>query len=750
MPNGNPTESTSTRLSRAARCAAAIVLVAAGLCHAQPQIIDIGTAAGGPDSFIASLSNDGAAAAVTCNCSPQRALRWTAAGGLVALPQGAGAASSNSFGISGNGAREGGSVFLTALSGRVPTYWIGTTGPFTFSLPGGFTQGSINAASDNGTYFVGSLTNSLSGPTTACRLSTSGPHVTIPVPGFGSSVAIACSGDGQRITGTASTPGNRAFRWDSGTLTLLPLPAPAVEMRGFAMSHDGTMVAGGAVLPANVHRAFAWTAAGGPALLDTTDPSLETQATVVTSDRSVVFGNSVYTVPTGGALVWVDGQPGIFLRDYLAAAGLDTTGWRLDAVAGISLDGRTLAGSGLHNGQTRGFVITNLPSVCAPVIATQPDPIVVNAGASATFSVAAGPSSVTYQWFHDAAGLVDGPTGTGSEVFGAATASVTILNVGAADGGDYWCMFNNACGGAISNPASLTVNAGCGTQVESIECGATCTGEGQECGLLFEVVRDTCGDLRVEYTTALTHCSNVGMKFFVDGTLVAQTPPVGPGVSTGEIDLGPVTPGPHTLGMEGVGEEGGCNTGFLEDWAGTLRLTYCVAQPVFEVQPQPDGACPTGSVGFVVSVSGGGPSSLSWQISDPTVVGEWRDIVDGDTLAGSGRVAFTASGAGTSALTISFGPGFTDDWAAESAEIRCAASNACGSVTSDTAALRWCFANCDCSAASPTLNVLDFACFLNRYAAGDPYANCDGSTTPPVLNVLDFACFLNRFATGCP
>jgi hypothetical protein len=46
--------------------------------------------------------------------------------------------------------------------------------------------------------------------------------------------------------------------------------------------------------------------------------------------------------------------------------------------------------------------------------------------------------------------------------------------------------------------------------------------------------------------------------------------------------------------------------------------------------------------------------------------------------------------------------------------------------------------------------VLDFACFLNRFAAGDPYANCDGSTTAPTLNVLDFACFLNRFAAGCP
>ena len=61
-----------------------------------------------------------------------------------------------------------------------------------------------------------------------------------------------------------------------------------------------------------------------------------------------------------------------------------------------------------------------------------------------------------------------------------------------------------------------------------------------------------------------------------------------------------------------------------------------------------------------------------------------------------------------------------------------------------------CYANCDGSTTPPILNVLDFGCFLNKFAAGDMYANCDGSTTPPVLNVLDFGCFLNRFAAGCP
>ena len=61
-----------------------------------------------------------------------------------------------------------------------------------------------------------------------------------------------------------------------------------------------------------------------------------------------------------------------------------------------------------------------------------------------------------------------------------------------------------------------------------------------------------------------------------------------------------------------------------------------------------------------------------------------------------------------------------------------------------------CYANCDQSTTPPALNVLDFTCFLSRFASGDSYANCDGSTAPPELNVLDFNCFLNAFAGGCP
>jgi hypothetical protein len=61
-----------------------------------------------------------------------------------------------------------------------------------------------------------------------------------------------------------------------------------------------------------------------------------------------------------------------------------------------------------------------------------------------------------------------------------------------------------------------------------------------------------------------------------------------------------------------------------------------------------------------------------------------------------------------------------------------------------------CYANCDGSTTPPILDVADFGCFINRFAAGDSYANCDNSTTPPVLNVADFSCFINQFNAGCP
>jgi len=47
---------------------------------------------------------------------------------------------------------------------------------------------------------------------------------------------------------------------------------------------------------------------------------------------------------------------------------------------------------------------------------------------------------------------------------------------------------------------------------------------------------------------------------------------------------------------------------------------------------------------------------------------------------------------------------------------------------------------------------VDFEIDNVRFSLPDDrcYANCDGSTVPPILNVADFTCFLQKFAAGCP
>ena len=53
------------------------------------------------------------------------------------------------------------------------------------------------------------------------------------------------------------------------------------------------------------------------------------------------------------------------------------------------------------------------------------------------------------------------------------------------------------------------------------------------------------------------------------------------------------------------------------------------------------------------------------------------------------------------------------------------------------------YADCD---ASGSLDLFDFLCFQNAFAAGDPYADCDASGS---LDFFDFLCFQNVFAGGC-
>jgi hypothetical protein len=190
---------------------------------------------------------------------------------------------------------------------------------------------------------------------------------------------------------------------------------------------------------------------------------------------------------------------------------------------------------------------------------------------------------------------------------------------------------------------------------------------------------------------------------------------------------------------------------FTQLWdVGAATQDLCVALAAFnpacigiDAQPAAASACPTGNAAFSVSPGGLGPFAYQWQIESPP--GTWRTLGnDPGPLPCGGMAYATPLNSPTVAIGVRPCAGVA------SYQIRCVVSNACGTATSDEATYTVCYANCDCSTQPPVLNVSDFACFLNAFAAGEPYANCDASTSPPVLNVQDFACFLNRFAAGCP
>ncbi|MCA9277743.1 MAG: peptidase S8 [Phycisphaeraceae bacterium] len=135
----------------------------------------------------------------------------------------------------------------------------------------------------------------------------------------------------------------------------------------------------------------------------------------------------------------------------------------------------------------------------------------------------------------------------------------------------------------------------------------------------------------------------------------------------------------------------------------------------------PNGTVYWGNNGITVTTaqyntSGGSSNTVDTEenvfVQNPAA-GQWTIEVIGDEV-----VADTHPAAGTNARYSLFAAGGTE----------------CGG----------CYADCD---GSGSLNVFDYICFGNEYAAGNSYADCDGSGS---LNVFDYICFGNEYAAGCP
>ncbi len=177
-------------------------------------------------------------------------------------------------------------------------------------------------------------------------------------------------------------------------------------------------------------------------------------------------------------------------------------------------------------------------------------------------------------------------------------------------------------------------------------------------------------------------------------------------------------------------------------------LQWAIGPLTVSQQPQSATACQGGSAVFTAAAAGS--VTYQWQFQDG---GLWLNIPEGGDItlgAGTPAAEFFGHSQGSTHGELAISSIFSPRDHPSGLPLRCIISDTCTGATTDTATLTACYANCDCSTTSPALNVLDFGCFLNKFAAGSPDANCDGSSSPPILNVLDFGCFLNKFAAGCP
>jgi len=105
----------------------------------------------------------------------------------------------------------------------------------------------------------------------------------------------------------------------------------------------------------------------------------------------------------------------------------------------------------------------------------------------------------------------------------------------------------------------------------------TCTpAVGQLCSPPFATAVNLTqtGPITINFTASPHHCSSIEVHVYLDNVLITTSAFLGPGQSTGPILLAAsASAGSHTIGLQAEGEVGGCNSGILASWTGTLAIT---------------------------------------------------------------------------------------------------------------------------------------------------------------------------------
>jgi len=427
-----------------------------------PTITSIGSLTPSAPSYALGINADGSA--VVGYCSPTsgiRAVRWTASGGLQNLGVVPGGLRSLGFAISGDGATVTGMSVISG-GGRV-FQWTAGSGMFDLgSLPGQNVSYGF-AISADGQIIAGGTSSGGDGH--ALRWTDGIMEDLGTLPGDAGAALYGLSADGLAGAGYSRTgTTEQAVYWtrDGGMIGLGFLPG-GTESEAEAISGDGRVVTGYSDGTAGTH-AFRWTAAGGMQDLSTVAGRVTSYGLAINADGSAIAGNDEV-----GAFLWTADGGMMDLRTYLLANGVDLSNWTLSHCRGISADGTALAGEGRFNGQSRGWVVRGLPSLCAPHITSEPADSSSCRFMPTRFSVGvAGAGVRSYEWqIEEAPGawiaLGEDPLpmacGGSARATGAASAEadIAIRPCPLQSAFRVRCVITNSCGSTTSSPALLTV-----------------------------------------------------------------------------------------------------------------------------------------------------------------------------------------------------------------------------------------------------------------------------------------------------
>ena len=346
--------------------------------HAQ-ALVGLGFLPGRTSSTAAAISSDGHVV-VGNSTSPSgtHAYRWTAAGGMEDLLS-YNSSDTWAYGVSGDGAVVAGK---SSVQGdlRWGSRWTSTTGWVRLPVPGSGSGFGI-ASSGDGASIAGDWSiccchhyesfwnlDPISSTSTWLQNSSSPGCINCDT------TVRAVSSDGQYAVG-AMGYGNcenysQCFvvRWNrSGIKEILGDPggtgaALSVGWNSFAtgVNQDGTVIAATSRLPSGTYHAFRWNQTNGWRDLGALSGG-DSRSAAVNADGSVIVGKS--NLVAGGdyrATIWTNTDSMLDLNAYLAGLGVDPspTGWTLTEATGVSADGLTIVGNGLHNGIAEAWIVT--------------------------------------------------------------------------------------------------------------------------------------------------------------------------------------------------------------------------------------------------------------------------------------------------------------------------------------------------------------------------------------------------------